>query len=117
MPVVHPFGGHGERHQDRFDASSGFEAEHRSPVVDQIEFDVASSPVELELPLFLGGNGFHSVPYDWQIGINESVARILYESECFFRIILEVIKEDSSNPSSFLSMLEVEVFITPIFEF
>lgn len=31
----------GERHEDRLDATARLEAEHRSPVVDQVELDVS----------------------------------------------------------------------------
>jgi hypothetical protein len=103
-PVVAPVGHGGQGHEDRFGASLGLEAEDGSPVVDQVELDVAAASVELEVALRFGVL-FVLVGFDHgQVEAWEGHAQRDTEVEMLLFVCSEVVVEDTAYAAHFVAV-------------
>ena len=106
-----------QRHENGFGASFGLEAEEGTPVVDEIEFDIAPAAVELKLAFSLGARQVLASCYDGQIGGDEVVANRLQKGKGFFEALgIIVVEKDAANPPCFIAVGQVKVVITGIFK-
>ena len=115
--MVAPVHLRGEGHEDGFRSATGLEAEEGTAVVDEVEFDVASAPVELEflVPGLVGVVG--SAAEDGVVGGGVGVAYVAEEGEglgeAAFGVVVE---EDAADSSGFVAVLEVKVVVALLFE-
>src|SRR5262245_11497934 len=126
LVVVDPLHKRRKRHKNRLGAPPRLETKRRSTIVDEIELDVAPAPDELELTRVLCilrattslGNG--------RIDATKSVANAFHklkdelDSSRFCLIAgpfaIQIVKENTSNPASFVTMFEEEVLVAPPLE-
>src|SRR5688572_32447230 len=81
MPVVFPARERRQRHQNRFGATAGLQAERSAAVVDEIEFDITPATIELEAALALAVLRGASARDDRQIRGEEMIADAALISE------------------------------------
>ncbi len=68
LVVVFPPHQRRQRHQYRFDAAARLQPEDRSPVIDQVEFNITSPAVQLEVPFALAVRRVLALLDDRQVG-------------------------------------------------
>eukprot|EP00201_Polytomella_parva_P019390 CAMPEP_0175050094 /NCGR_PEP_ID=MMETSP0052_2-20121109/7080_1 /TAXON_ID=51329 ORGANISM="Polytomella parva, Strain SAG 63-3" /NCGR_SAMPLE_ID=MMETSP0052_2 /ASSEMBLY_ACC=CAM_ASM_000194 /LENGTH=362 /DNA_ID=CAMNT_0016314283 /DNA_START=651 /DNA_END=1740 /DNA_ORIENTATION=+ len=108
-----------QRHadEDGFGSSAGFEAEGRTPVVHEVELDV--TPTTHLLPFFflLGELVVHVFANDRSVGGSDVLEALLGEVHDTLRVtVVEVVKEDASEPTHFVAVTNGEIVIAPRLE-
>src|SRR5262249_35654031 len=86
-----------QRHEDRFDPTTGLEPKNRTSVIEQIEFDIAAAAIFLEstLPVVIG---FVAAPlYNGEVSLQECIAAVAHKREQGLPIAFEVIKENATD--------------------
>src|SRR5204862_6194165 len=113
-----PFHHRGHRREDRLDIAAGAQAEDRSAVVEQVEFDVAAAPDQLLFALvFIPARRIIAADELW-IDIEELAPHLLSESEVLVPVSrLEIIVEDPTDAAHFVAVLEEEIVVAPRFIF
>ena len=113
--VIAVFPAHQRRqaHQDRFAAAAALQAEQRAAVADQVEFDVASAPVQLELAFAFAIGRVLAALDDRQVGIEEAVADRAQVSEIALEIAVQVVEEQPADAARLVAVLEEEVLVAP----
>src|ERR1043165_2829375 len=81
MPVVFPAHERRQRHQDRFGAAAGLQAEQSAAIVDEIEFDITPTTIQLEVALALAERRRAPTRDDRQIRGQEVIADAALISE------------------------------------
>ena len=102
----------GQRHEDSLGAPARLQAEEGAAVVDQIELDVATAPVQLKSTL-LGAIGLRVATLEQrQIGVPIGVADGLQKSETTGEPEgIEVIEENTTDTARLLPMRQIEITI------
>src|SRR5687768_1487836 len=111
LPVVAPFGARRQRHQDRFGAAAGLQAEEGAAVVDQVELDVAAAAVGLEAALALAEREVFPSLQKRHVGFEEMVADRLRQIEGGG--LRQVVEEDAADAAGLVAVAQVEVFVAP----
>src|SRR5262249_1342682 len=107
----------GERHQDRLRAPARLQAEQRPAIIDEIEFDVATAAVRLEIPLALSVGEAHAALRHGQVGREEMIADALRQPEAALEApVAEVVEEYAADAARLAAVLEVEVVVAPALE-
>src|SRR6266567_4328059 len=113
-PFVTPLHQRRQRHQDRFGATVGLQAEQRSAIVDEIEFDVAAAPIRLEFTLARAVRLVLTPREDRLVGRQEMIADAARESEAVLEpAIAQIIVEDPANAAWLVAMAQKKIFIAP----
>src|SRR6266567_938423 len=116
-PFVTPLHQRRQRHQDRFGATVGLQAEQRSAIVDEIEFDVAATPIRLEFTLARDVRLVLAPREDRLVGRQEMIADAARESEAVLEpAIAQIVVEDPANAAWLVAMAQKEIFIAPALE-
>src|SRR5262249_59862548 len=114
--VFPPAGNGGQRNKVLFDTPAGLEAENRSPIVKQIEFDIAAAAklLEFAFPLAIG-NTFAALG-DRQVSVQKMIAAIPHEGEEGPKATFQVIEENAADAARLLAMGKVEILVAPLLE-
>ena len=84
-------------------------------IVDEVEFDVAASAVELELALRLSVIVGFATGDDRLVGRHKMVTDGLHKSESFFKAALGVVvKKDATDPARLLAVVKVKIFVAEL---
>src|SRR5690606_23394001 len=101
-----------QAHQDRLGAAAGLQAEQRSAVEHQVEFDVATATVQLELALALAPGHAAAALDDRQVGIEEGIAdRALIAEAVLEAAFVEIIEEQPTDAAGFVAVAQEEVVV------
>src|SRR5262249_18717526 len=114
--IVDPPGEGRQRHQDRFRPPARLQSEDRSAVIDQIVFDIPAASDQLKFALAFAVTVMAPEFDNGQISREESLARVLHESEKTLHIALQVIEEDPAHAARLVAMFDVEVLVAPLLE-
>lgn len=117
MVIIKPLGSLRKAHEDGLGSSIRFEPKDGATVIHQVELRVAATS-EL-LPLFLlFREGIVLVLFDnGTVGSHYMIDSIFTKVKDLFWIsIVQVVKEDASQSSTFAAMLDQKVVIRPLFE-
>src|SRR5207245_2319531 len=93
----------------------GLQAEDGSPVVDQVELDVAAAPVELERTFGVAVRLASPLLDDGEVGVRQRRGKILDEGEDT-RASGDLVEEHASYAAALLAVLDQEVVVAPLFE-
>jgi hypothetical protein len=107
-----------ERHEDTLNARRRSSQTELCPsIIHQIEFNI-SSPPQLLPPLhFLSKWHILASLDNGYILVNKCVTAVLYKGKTFLSVpILEIIKEDATNATSFVAVRDIKVVVAPFFE-
>lgn len=116
--VVFPSCGLGKTHQDTFNAPTSLKTEDSSSIVYQVEFNISSTSHELPFLFLLCEFVVLVLSDDRSVGLDDRVQAFLGEFEVFVRcLVVLVIEEDSSQTTSFVSVLDDKVTVGPRLEF
>src|SRR5262249_52938630 len=116
-PVVPPFHDGRKRHQDRLAAAARLQAEQRSPVVHEIELDVASPTIRLEIALALAVRRVPAALDDRQVGREEMIADAANDAEARIEVRGgEIVEEDAADPARLAAVAKAEVLVAPALE-
>ena len=97
-------------------AAAALQAEVGAPVVEQVEFDVAAAPVELEGAFALAVSGVFALPDDGQVGGKPAFANGTGEGGACRKVGgLVVVVEKTADAARFAAMRQVEVAVAPGF--
>ena len=109
--VVGEFAGSGQADENAFGPPVGLESEGGAPVVEQIEFHVASPSVQLKILVLLVVRGVLSLLHQGKIGGNEGFGESGHHVQVPFRIAAVVmVEEDASDAPSFpVAVLVAEI--------
>lgn len=116
--VVHPRSSERKRHENGLNSSrGGLQTKGGTSIVDKVELHVSASSQLLPL-LLLGSVGqVLSSLDDGHVRGQEGSQRRSDEAEKLFGIlILEIVKEDTANTSTLLSVLDDKVLVAPLLE-
>src|SRR5207342_1190559 len=102
-----------QAHQDRFAASARLQPEQRAAVVYQVELDVASAPVQLELALAFAMRHAAATFDDRQVGIEETIADRAQVGEVALEVRVQVVEEQAADAAGLVAMLDEEIFVAP----
>src|SRR5690606_2964249 len=106
-----------QRHEDRLGAPAGLQAEQGAPVVDQVEFHVATAAVELEVPLPLPPGQSLATGDDGPVGGHVAVPHGAQEGEALLEAQLaELIEEEPPHAPGLGAVPEVEILVAPALE-
>ena len=117
LVVVTPGGLGGHGHEDGFGAAAGDEPESGPPVIEEIEFDVASAADSLKLFLGLAeGKGRAAVEYA-EIGVAESLGRPQAEIEGRLETeFVEIVEKNTADAPLFSPVGKVEITVAFAFQ-
>src|SRR5512133_4241711 len=116
-PVVAPNDVRRQGHQNRFGAPARLQSKQRAPVVDQIELDIATAPISLEIALAFSVRELPAALGDRHPGFDEMIAYASKQAETLIEAPFgEIIEEDPADTARFLPMLEIEILIAPLLE-
>src|SRR5579859_1006454 len=117
FPVVTPLHDRRQRHENGFGAAARLQAEQCAAVVDQIEFDVTTAPVSLEIAFGFAEGQISAALDDRRVGVDQVVADAAHEREAGVEVGLrQVVEEDAANSTRFPAMLEIEILVAPFLE-
>src|SRR5579884_1159215 len=103
-----------QRHQDRFGAAAGLQAEQRAAIVDQVELDVAAAAVELEFALGFAKLYIFPFFHNRQVRVEETVADRALEREAALEAAgVEVVEEQAADAARLAAVAQIEVFVAP----
>src|SRR5262249_24693453 len=105
-----------QAHQNGFGAAARFQPENRTPVIEQIEFDIAAAAVKLILPFVFAIRLFHPALNNRKVSVNQRISGILDEGKILFLVVLKIVEEYSGDTSNLTAMLQRKVLVTPCFE-
>ena len=92
------------------------QAEQGAAVVDQIEFHIAATAVELELALRFGVFSVLALLHDGQVGGHIVIADALHDGETSGEVrFVKVIKKQAADAALFVAVFDIKIFITPFF--
>ena len=112
--IVFPSCGLWKTHQDTFNSSTSLKTEDSSPIVNQVEFNVSSTTHKLPFLFFLCEFIVLVLSDDRSIGLDNRVQAFLGEFEMFIGcLVVLIVEEDSSQTTSFVSVLNDEVTVGP----
>src|ERR1700694_812596 len=80
-PVVAPPDERRQRHENRLGASVRLQPEQRAAVIDQVELDVASSAVRLEIALALSVRQILAPQQNGFVGVEKTIAHAARQGE------------------------------------
>src|SRR5690606_35683544 len=92
---------------------AALQAEVGAAVVDQVEFDVAPAPVELEPALALAVRRVLAALDDRQVGVEEAVADRPQVGEILLQVGVQVVEEQAADAAGLVAVPEVEVLVAP----
>mmetsp|Transcript_11489 Transcript_11489/g.23545 ORF Transcript_11489/g.23545 Transcript_11489/m.23545 type:complete len:334 (+) Transcript_11489:778-1779(+) len=105
-------------HEDAFCTSSSLQSENGSTVVDKVELNITSPPHLLPILLLWSEFIIPVLLNDRSIGVDNIIAQILDEiKDCIRITVVKIIEEDTTKTTSFATMLDLKVFVGPLFEF
>src|SRR5437867_6321475 len=117
LPVVAPFHERRERHQNGLGAPVRLQTKQRPPVVHQVEFDVSTAPISLEIALPFAVRQILAPEQNRFIGGEKMISDAAGKRETVFEVrIVQIVVEDATDTTRFAPMLEIEVFVAPAFE-
>mmetsp|Transcript_11917 Transcript_11917/g.20237 ORF Transcript_11917/g.20237 Transcript_11917/m.20237 type:complete len:256 (+) Transcript_11917:1811-2578(+) len=107
-----------QTHQNTLNSTTGLEAEHCSTIIDKVELHISSTTHELPLLLLFCEWIIFMCFNNRTIGGHDRVDGILGKFEQFFWLtIIQVIEEDTTKSTSFITVRNNKVLIGPRFEF
>ena len=116
--VVFPSRGLRKTHQDTFNSSTSLEAEDSSPIVNQVELNISSTTHELPFLFLLCEFVVLVLSDDRSVGLDDGVQAFLGEFKVLIGcLVVLIVEEDSSQTTSFVSVLDYEVTVGPRLEF
>ena len=90
------------------------EAKEGATIIDEVEFHVAATTIQLESALALPKGHRFSALNDGKIGVEIMITDALHEFEATFKTPgVEIIKKQPTDASRFIPVLQEEVVITP----
>src|SRR5258706_10618872 len=117
LPVVTPFHDRRQGHEDGFGAATGLQAEQRSAIIDQVEFDVTAAPVGLEIALDFAERQILAAFDNRHVGVQQVIAYAADQHEAGIEVRLrQVIEEDAANAARLPAMFEIEILVAPFLE-
>src|SRR5665213_4376850 len=111
MPVITPCRLRRQRHQDRFGASVRLQPEQRAAVLHEVELDVASAPVELELALAFAMGVVAMALHERQVSREERLGDALRQRERASAIVGEVVKKDAADAAWLTAVLQEKIVV------
>mmetsp|Transcript_23362 Transcript_23362/g.50582 ORF Transcript_23362/g.50582 Transcript_23362/m.50582 type:complete len:240 (-) Transcript_23362:845-1564(-) len=106
-----------QTHQNTLNPAPRLKSKDCSTIVDEVEFNIPSSPHLLPLPLLLRKGIVLVRLDDGSVGGHDRVDSILGKFEKLLRLaVVQVVVEDASQPTCFITMGDDEVFVCPGFE-
>src|SRR5690606_21761340 len=116
VPIVFPAGEWGHGDENRFGASAALESEKGAPVEDEVELDVASASIELEIPFafapgcrFAAGND-RTVSGEKPVSDGADKLETAVESPR-----IEIVEKETADSARFFSVLQVEILVALFF--
>src|SRR5258705_6505059 len=107
-----------QRRRDRFNIAAGAQAEDGAAVVEQVEFDIASTAHELLVALGLAPGRREIPPHQFGIDRQERASDRLREGEAGLPVPrIKVVVEDAADAAHLLPVLEREIVFAPGFVF
>src|SRR6185436_17334936 len=115
MPVVLPARERRQRHQDRFGAAAGLQAERSAAVVDEIEFDITPATVQLEVALALAERRRAPARDDRQICRQKMIADAALIGEAALEApLVQIVEEQAADAARLVAVLEKEIPVAPL---
>mmetsp|Transcript_48878 Transcript_48878/g.140483 ORF Transcript_48878/g.140483 Transcript_48878/m.140483 type:complete len:308 (-) Transcript_48878:347-1270(-) len=116
--IVFPASSFRQTHEDTLDTSTSLQSKDCSSVVDQVELNITSTSHKLPFLLLLGEFIILVLLNDRPVSLDNRVQTFLAEFENGIRVtVVLVIEENSSESSSFITVLNDEVSVSPSLEF
>src|SRR5215469_29592 len=112
--VVSPAHLRRQAHEDRLDASPGFEAKRSLTVVEQIKLHVAPTSKELPLALRFGVRIVPAPFEDGTVSGKKMIASVPDKRERLVKALVEIIEEDSADAAGLSAMRQIEILVAPI---
>jgi hypothetical protein len=89
-------------------------AEERAPIVDQVELDVASAAIGLEVALAIGVGEILAPEQYRFVGGEEMAAHALRQSEAVFESALaQVVEKNAADAARLRAVLEEKILVAP----
>ena len=118
MPVVAPFHQRRQRHQDGLGAAARLQTEQRAAVIDQVEFDVATAAVSLEIALACGVGNVPAPRDDRQIGVEKAVADAPGQREAALEAsladLVQIVEENPTDAARLVPVFQEKVAVAPV---
>ncbi|EAU64174.1 hypothetical protein STIAU_8744 [Stigmatella aurantiaca DW4/3-1] len=106
-----------QRHEDGLRAPLRLQAEHRAPVVHEVELHVAPTADLLPETLRLGGGDVLAALGDGQVRRQERAARIHHERQLALQVLsAQILEEQPAHPPALLAVAQVEVLVAGALE-
>ena len=107
----------GKTHEDTLNATTSLEAEDSATVVDKVELHVTSSSHQLPTLLLLSEVIVLVLLHNGSVSLDNRVERLLAEFKNGIGIaVVEIVKENSTQTTSFVAVLDDEVTVGPLLE-
>mmetsp|Transcript_6060 Transcript_6060/g.15072 ORF Transcript_6060/g.15072 Transcript_6060/m.15072 type:complete len:221 (+) Transcript_6060:237-899(+) len=117
MVIVQPLGSFRQTHEDRFCAAVRLQTEDCATVVYEIEFCIPATTDLLPFLLFFCKWVVFMFFDDRTVCCDDVVGSILTEFEDLLRVtVVQIIKEDSAQPTTLTTMFDQEIIIGPFLE-
>ena len=89
----------------------------RTTVPDQVEFDIAATPIQLKLAFALAVRGVLALFNNRQIRFDQRVGHALHHGKTLLGAkFLKIVKKHATDAALLMAMLEVKVFVAPLFK-
>ena len=106
-----------QRHQDRLYIAAGLQPKAGTPIIEQVEFDIAAAAHKLMAALFVGPRQPHARPHDRRISTEERFADPADKGKIALPVTaVEIIEKDPAGAARFVAMLKEKIFVAPLFE-
>jgi len=90
------------------------QAKNRTPVIDQVELDVATAAIQLELSLTVTVGMILAIPNNRAVGWQEAVAgRPQKLKTAIEPVFVDVIKEQPTDTTRLIAVLQEKILVTP----
>src|SRR5699024_9499561 len=106
-----------QRHENGLRATAGLQPEQRAAIVDEVEFDVAATAVELERAFALTVGRVLAAGDDGGIGVGKCCADVTDECEAAIKArFVEIIEKQPADAAAFVAVAQVKIIVTPRLE-
>src|SRR6266581_3261664 len=117
LPVVAPFRGRRQGHQDRLDPPARLQAEQRAAIVDEIELDVAAAAIGLKIPLALAVRHPAAALGNGDVGGQKMIADAAQERKAAVEsALVQIVEKNPADAARLVPMPQLEIFVAPALE-